>query len=60
MRPLQGQSDIRMKKVNEMLQNIKYVKLSALEGAFQESIQTTRAAEIKFLRKAAICRMLSS
>lgn len=46
---VQFQSDKRVKKVNELIQGIRVVKLLAWEDAFVQSVEHTRAEEIRYL-----------
>ena len=45
----QIQSDKRVKKVNELIQGIRVVKLLAWEDAFVQSVEHTRKEEISYL-----------
>ena len=56
---LQGKSDERMKKSNEVLQTIKLIKLYAWEKIFQGSIESTRHQEIRRYLYGAFCRVIS-
>ena len=46
---MQFQSDKRVKKVNELIQGIRVVKLLAWEDAFVQSVEHTRSEEIRYL-----------
>ena len=51
---------MRLKRVNEVFQNIKFIKLSAMENVFAESIRLIRKKELQYLWKAALCRTFTS
>jgi ATP-binding cassette, subfamily C (CFTR/MRP), member 1 len=43
--------DERIKKTNEMFNNIRFIKMAALENFFLDKLDTARADELKLLRK---------
>ena len=55
----QRTADRRLKQSNELLQNMKLLKLYAWELAFLNKIKETRREEITFRFKAAMIRVIS-
>ena len=51
-------SDIRLQKVNEVLQSIKLLKMYAWEMLFKKSVEKTRNKELQYVFKACVIRIL--
>lgn len=51
--------DERVKQMNEVFNGIKVAKVYAWERAFQQLVETIREAELRLLRRAAVCRAWS-